>query len=180
MRLTSLVVPFIAVMAASCGGTNEPTRPLGTNDPPPSFPNVAGTWRGTLNYSACAEPEGFGVCAGVHAPTSMPLQMTITQSPTTHVVSGLKVADITGTISFGGLTGTLTGVVDDIGSVFFDDDAFTAPLPPDHTARVRGWIGQLDNTSFFMSFRIFITANSGKAGQAIVGGNMLQAVRAAR
>lgn len=81
-------------------------------------------------------------------------------------------------MSFDGLTGNLSGIIDDIGSIFFDDDNFIAPMPPNRTARIKNWTAQLYGASMFGFFRMTITANGGAAGQALVSASWSEAVRA--
>jgi len=181
MRLSYLVVLLMAVAASGCGGSSDPTSsPIDppTKDPPSNFPSAAGTWSGTLIYRMCEESEGFGVCAGLQTPKSTSFRATIVQTSQTHVEGGLKVADVTGTMSFDGMTGNLSGIIDDIGSIFFDDDNFIAPMPPNHSARIKNWTAQLFNATMFGNFRMTITANGGVPGQALVTASWTDAVRA--
>jgi hypothetical protein len=178
-RLRYLVGLVMAAMTAGCGGERDAVSAPPTSDPLPKFPSVAGSWRGTVNYRACEETGALGVCASLHVPRSMPFQATITQTSQTRVASGLTVADVAGTISFDGLTGNFTGIIDDIGSIFFDS-TFVAPAPPDRTVRLTDWIGQLDGAAFFSYFRMFIRPTGGGMGQAIVTANMTDIVRLGR
>lgn len=183
MRRPSIVIVLAAVLVSGCGGaSNEPsTSPPERAPPPPStFPSVAGSWRGTLDYSRCEESDGFGFCADFHAPKSTSFQTTFAQTSETHTVGGLTVANVTGTITFDGMTGTMSGIIDDVGSVFFDDDAFTAPISSNQTARIRNATGQLFDPSWFGNFRIFVTPNGGGAGQAVVTVTLREITRLSR
>jgi len=178
MRLSYLVVALVAGMVSACGGAADPTTsPPKDEDPPSSFPSVAGTWAGTINYLRCEEPDGFGFCATLHLPKATAFQATMTQTSGTHTVGGLVVADVTGTMSFDGLSGKLTGVIDDIGSIFFDNDVFIAPMPPNHSVSLRNWIGQLYQSAWFGNLRMFVSSNGGPPGQAIVTANFTDVVR---
>lgn len=181
MRRSSLVVLIIAGIASACGGSSDPTSSPNDppkKDPPSNFPSATGTWSGTLTYRSCEESEGFGVCATLRPLTTTSFRATIAQTPQTHSEGGLIVADVTGTMSFDGLTGNLSGIIDDIGSIFFDDDNFIAPMPPNRTARIKNWTAQLYGASMFGFFRMTITANGGAAGQALVSASWSEAVRA--
>jgi hypothetical protein len=185
MRLSSLLLVLAGVGALACGAAADttsipPTDPPPTDPPSPGFPSAAGTWAGTLNYRSCEESAGFGYCATRPTPTATTFRATIAQSSQTHSISGLIVADVTGSMSFDGITGNFTGVIDDIGSIFFDDDAFVAPLPPDRAITLTGWLGQLYGPSWFSSFHIVVTASNGGPGQASVNVNLEDVVRVAQ
>ena len=180
MHRSSFVIALAVALTSGCGGgTTEPLSPP-HGSPPTDFASVAGVWRGTANYSRCEESEGFGFCAGLHAPKSTSFQTTIAQTSETHSVGGLIVANVTGTMTFDGMTGNLSGIIDQIGSIFFDDDVFTAPMSPTQTAHIRNWIGQVFDPSWFGNFRIVVTANGGGAGQAIITVSLTDIARVSR
>ncbi|HEY4137458.1 MAG TPA: hypothetical protein VGN65_03315 [Casimicrobiaceae bacterium] len=174
---------LIAAGGFGCGGSSDatnvpPAKMPPTAAPQPSFPSAAGTWTGTVNYRTCDESPGFGYCGTVTTPRSTAFRTTINQSAQTHSDLGLIVADVSGTMSFDGITGTFTGAIDDIGSIFYDKDVFVAPLPGDRSLKLDGWTGQLFQESWFASFRMTITSTKGVQGQAVVNVNMTDVVRA--
>jgi hypothetical protein len=185
MRRPSVVIALAAALASGCGGgSNEPVPPPHETPPPQTptndFPSAAGTWRGTATYSRCEETDGFGFCAGLRVPKSTSFQTIIAQTSETHSVGGLTVANVTGTITLDGMPGNLSGIIDDVGSIFFDDDVFNAPISPTQTERIRNWIGQVYAPSWFGNFRIFVTPNGGGAGQAIVNVTLSDITRVSR
>ncbi|MEP6622681.1 MAG: hypothetical protein ABJE47_25390 [bacterium] len=187
MRLPHAVsAAVLATILFGCGGTTTPaTPPLGDEPPPgnpapPGFPNISGTWTGTLNYQNCLEPAGLGLCAALHVPPSTQFQATFVQSPTTEVQGTLTVAKLTGTLTFDDHATNVSGIIDQVGSIFFDDGTVTIPLPSGRIGRNRPSTAQLDGATMFGNVRMDVSVAGGGPGAATVSYFFRESVRAVR